>query len=273
MNMKNYLKDKIINFLIKHQAPKRITYSSRKETRVFGFWIYLGNRSDAYVIQKRLGNLKYECIKVDAPQNEAGTKHVKHIDIENGYSFSNSVFVDLYYNGLQIENLAPVKAFFYGFTGFYKIVGWLENKKYRSSVKKNAEAYSLYCDRLRLLELIIDIRNKQHEQNIGFPERISQNTLKEAMARASVVTSQGYYVYTEPILNGLCEEGAISIDGNSEIEIKPKAWHLVSDYYVDERRHNDNQKSLKWQRYLTGLLAVGSIANIFREEIRAFFKL
>lgn len=85
--IKLYLQDLIISYLIRHQAPKRITYSSSQETKVFGFWVYFGERGDKYVVLRRLAQLKYECIKVDAPQEEAGEKFTKYVSISNGYSF------------------------------------------------------------------------------------------------------------------------------------------------------------------------------------------
>lgn len=266
--MNNFFKDQVIGYLITNQAPNKITYSSHKETKVFGFWIYLGNKQDTYIIKKRLGFLKYECTKVDATEAEANIQHTKYIELQNGYSFSNEAFISLYYNSLTINDLPPLKAFLYGISGYYKIIGFWENKKYRKSFSKNEKAYSLFSDRLRLLELIIDIRQKQYDENDTFAETITRDKLIKSIARASIVTSSGYYVFIEPILKGLQQEGAISYVQNKEIIINPKAWQIVSEYYVEERRHSDSQKSLKWQRYLTAILAIASLLNIFKDKLK-----
>lgn len=271
--MKRTLQDFIISYLVRNQAPKRITYSSNRETRVFGFWVYLGGRGEKYVILRRLGRLKYECIKVDAPEDEADQKFIKYVTVEDGYSFSEDISVNLYHNSLQISDLPPLRAYLYGITNLYRFVGWRENLRFRKAAKKNEKAYALYKDRLRLLELIIDIRNRQHEESTLFPDKISHDVLMQSIARASVVTSQGYYTYVEPILKGLDEDDAIEYDIDQGVELRPKAWRIASDYYVEERRHKDNQRSLKWQRFLTAVLALAGIGNIFREEVRAMFGL
>lgn len=47
-----------------------------------------------------------------------------------------------------------------------------------------------------------------------------------------------------------------------ELSLNPKAWNVISNHYVDERRHSDAQRSLFWQRIITIFIAAGSLGNI-----------
>ena len=209
---------------------------------------------------------------MDAEESEYKATFLEEVGGEKGHNFSNDVFVTLYYNSFQIRELSPVQAFLYGITKYYVFLGLWSNFKHRKTAKNNERAYSLFKDRLRLLELIIDIRNVQHEEARHHPDKISYDVLISKITNASVASVRGYYIYIKPILKGLQEEGAVQFHDDI-ITVKPKAWKLVSDYYLEERRHKDMKKSQAWMIVLTLILALTSIGGFFKEEIRCFFGL
>ncbi len=102
--------------------------------------------------------------------------------------------------------------------------------------------------------------------------KINRERLLQEIARSSIVTLEGYPTYIEPILKGLEEENVIKSE-RDHIEILPAAWKVVSEYYLDERRHSDNQRALRRQVWLTCILAAAAIANIFREDVRSAVEL
>jgi hypothetical protein len=269
-----FLQDLVLRYLVRNKAPSKIRYTSSEETKVFGFWVYITDGNDTYVINGRIEKLCYECLKVDAPKEETGKTFVKSIGINGGVNFARQISVKLFYDGLKVDELKPLTAFLYGITRFYVLMKWLSYRKWQRDIRRSKQAFKLYSDRFALLETIISVRNKQFEEKSLLASKITSNKLIEEITGSALMSAEGFYTYLEPILKGLNDEKIISLSPEGEIEVLPKAWFVLSEYYIQERRHKDNQKALFWQRVLTGLLIVAALAaalvGIFQTEIRSW---
>ena len=88
---------------------------------------------------------------------------------------------------------------------------------------------------------------------------IDYDTLITKITKSRIGSMLHYYVYLEPLLIDLREEGAIEFNStNRETKVLPKAFHLISEYYLDERRHQEKRAILNRQFWLTLILALTS---------------
>lgn len=119
----------------------------------------------------------------------------------------------------------------------------------------------IHHEKYRVLECVLELRSSNYELNKPHRDRVDENELINHLYGGDLEGSYKYKQFIKPYLESFEAQGALEITPLG-IELKSMAWNLVSNYYVDERRHKDNQNSLLWQRWITGFIAIGSIGNL-----------
>ncbi len=125
-------------------------------------------------------------------------------------------------------------------------------------------------DQYNLLEAMISIYQDEHENlSIIVDDAIEINLLAlrltDSNDMSAIYLSQEIL---EPTLRSLQSDELIQILDNGNIKLLPKAWSELSKYIIEERRHTDNQNTLKWQRILMFFLVLGSLTTAFLTFIR-----
>lgn len=73
----------------------------------------------------------------------------------------------------------------------------------------------------------------------------------------------GFRGYIKPALESLAQDGAIDMNSyESMVIIRPETWKILSDFSVDQRRHDDMISTQNVLIYVTAILAFTAIINI-----------
>lgn len=269
MFISRHILDYCIKYLLANRAPKTITTSSHEESKHFGFWLYLNDSSGKYVLRERDGHLLYQCTKFNPTEEEKDVIHIKCIK-DNAKLFSTDpIYANLFYNGYELSGITPVKAYIFGVTKLYKLLKWYNLYLWKLSQKKHKKALSHYKDRFRLLEALIFLYEEEHDNfTVIVDDAIEINMLALRLINSNDLSAT-YFVreHLNPVLRSLESDQLIQIQDNN-VKLLPKAWSELSKYIIEERRHTDNQKALKWQRILMFFLVLGSITTAFLTFIR-----
>jgi len=270
MTITRNILDYCLKYLLNNRAPKTITTSSDEEPVHFGFWVYLKDGNEKFVLMKREGVLTFQCRKFNPTPEEKDVTYTKIIK-NNGALFStNIIFVNLFYNGYELSGISPLKAYIYGITKIYKFFKWYGNFVWERAQNKHKKALAHYKDRFRLLEALISIYQDEHDNlSIVIDDAIEINLLVLKLTNSNDIPT--IYLSREqldPTLRSLESDDLIKILDNGNIKLLPKAWSELSKYIIEERRHTDNQKALKWQRILMFFLVLGSLTTAFLTFIR-----
>lgn len=267
---KNIL-DHCLKYLLNNRAPKTITTSSDEKPVHFGFWVYLKDSNEKFVLMKREGVLTFQCRKFNPTPEEKNVTYTKIVK-NNGALFSkNTISVNLFYNGYELSGISPLKSYFYGITKIYKFFKWYGNFVWERTQNKHKKALAHYKDRFRLLEALISIYQDEHDNfSVVIDDAIEINLLALKLTNSNDIPT--IYLSREqldPTLRSLESDELIQILDNGNIKLLPKAWSELSKYIIEERRHTDNQKALKWQRILMFFLVLGSLITAFLTFIRS----
>jgi hypothetical protein len=269
MNIRNYILDHCLKYLLANKAPKTIT-TSTEESKHFGFWAYLDEGDETFVFRERDSFLRYQCTKFNPAEEEKDVIHIKTVSRENGLFFTKDINVRLFYNGFEASNISPLIAYLYGKTHAYIFHKWYLNVKWARSQRKHKKALSHYKDRFRLLEALTSLFEEDNESlSVILSDSVEINSLLLKLTNSNDL----YTTYTsrkqlDPVLRSLQADGLIEITDDTNIKLNPKAWSELSMYYLEERRHADNMSALRWQRILMFFLVLGSLTTAFLTFIR-----
>jgi hypothetical protein len=271
MNIRKYVLDFIIKYFLANRGPRNIRISSDEEPKYFGFWVYFKEKEEQFVIRKRIGFLSFECSKFNPSDEETGVIYEKMLDNSFKLFSNDNIFVSLFYNAYEWRGLSPIKSFFYGTTKFYKFLAKYKFYKDRYSQRKFKKALSHFKDRFMLLEALISFHEEQKNSfEVILDDQIDMILLASRLTNSE---SMSAYFFTidqiDSTLRSLESDDLISTNtNNSKVKLLPKAWSELSKYIVEERRHIDRQKSLKWQIILTLFLVLASLLTAFLTFIR-----
>lgn len=272
MSLIKSLQDRIITFFILNKAPRNITYSSDEPSEIFGFWSYIKEGEEEFVIMTRTAFLTYECIKFNEEENKKGTIYVKNLAINKNLNFNKGIRVNLFYNGYENYNLSPYLAYLYGVSHYYIFHKWFTNFKFKRVQSSHRNSLNTYKNKYHLIEALVELYSEEKDNlNVIIGDTIKINKLMLKLTNSNDIAS----IYSarselEPTLKALEYDEIIELkDSNEAVKVMPKAWSALSNYYLEERRHQDNQKALKWQRILTAFLVFGSLSVAFFTFFRA----
>lgn len=271
MTISKHILDHCVKYLLDNKAPKTITKSAHKEPKHFGFWVYLKEDDEKkFVLRERDDFLSYQCTKFNPTEEEKGVIHTKSIQNNSELFATHILSVNLFYNGYELRDITPLKAYLYGVTHIYKFLKWYNNFIWRRSQYRHKKALSHYKDRFRLLEALISFYEDEHNSlSVIADDAIEINSLALRLTNSNdIYAIELSRAQLDSTLRSLQSDALIHMQDNNTIKLLPKAWSELSKYIIEERRHSDNQKALKWQRILMFFLVLGSVTTAFLTFIR-----
>lgn len=270
MTITNKILDHCIKYLLDNKAPKTITTSADEDSIHFGFWVYLKDEDEKFVLIEKDGFLSYQCVKFNPTDAEKGVTYTKSIKDNSDLFSSQKLSVNLFYNGYELCGISPLKSYLYGVTKAYKLLKWYNNLIWKRSQHKHKKALSHYKDRFHLLEALISLyENERGSSSVIMNDAIEINSLVLRLTNSNDISAI-YLSRTQldPTLRSLQSDELIQILDNGNVKLLPKAWSELSKYIIEERRHTDNQNALKWQRILMFFLVLGSLTTAFLTFMR-----
>ena len=269
MTIQNTILNYCLTYLLNNKAPKTITHSS-DDPKHYGFWVYLKDGDDKYVVREKDKFMSYKCTKFDPTEAEKDTIHTIDIKGSNSLFTNKIILVNLYYNGFEITAISPLFAYLYGITHAYKILKSYHHLKWTRAQRKHQKSLSHYKDRYRLLEALITIYEDEKDSvTVIVDDSIDINVLLLKLTNSNdLYATYASRSFLDPILRSLQSDDLIEFRDNSSIKINPKAWSELSKYIIEERRHSDSQNALYWQRVLMVFLVIGSLTTAFLTFIR-----
>lgn len=243
--IREYILEHCVKYQLDNKAPKTISYPE-DEPKHFGFWDYLTDGDDRFVLRGKHEFLTYKCTKFNPSDDEKDVIHIKSIKDKTNIFNNNEVTVNLFYNGYELSGITPLKAYLYGATQFYKFLKWYEIIKWKRTQNKHKKALSHYKDRFLLLGALISLYEDEQENfSVIVDDAIEINTLAPKLTNSNNVRAIYYSrEQLEPTLQSVQSDELIEVIDSGNIKLQPKAWSELSKYIIEERRHTDNQKAL-----------------------------
>lgn len=235
--------------------------------------MYIREAGERFLIYEKEAFLTYKCIKVTQPgMDRDDVLYPKKIESKKGLFFYDAnIEVRLISGGTHLYWLSPLAGYLYVVTRYYKLAKWYLNHKWAWEGEKNKKTISRNRNRIRVLEELVGLYEAHLERDV-----FVQDQTVTIQALAHKLTGSKHPTATlevtqqlGPILASLESEEIIHRSKGGLIKLEPKAWSELSKYFVEERRHSDNQDALKWQRRLTVLLVLGSAMMAFLTFMRS----
>ncbi len=161
----NHLRDIALKYLLDNKLPLKPETKDKYEEvgtdvgakKNFGFFIYFEEPTGeekrmvkTALLTERIGFLKYEAAKI-------GEGSIKVFDFKKNPDLFKGLFVRLHYGEEFIYGASVWQAYLFGLTKYYKFYFWYSNIRYLREVKNAKKACSVYDNRLRLLELLLNV--------------------------------------------------------------------------------------------------------------------
>ena len=258
-----------IKYLLDNKAPKTISYPEDNPEH-FGFWVYLSDGDQRYVLHDPNDDFTYKCTKFDPTEEEKDVIVIKEIRNKNDLFTTDELTVRLFFNGFEISGITPLQACIYGKSGIYKLLKWLDSYSFEKSLKKHRKALSYYKDRMVFLEAIINVYEDNRDSlTTVVDDAVDINTLVARLTKSNDL--RALYLSRDkldPLIRSLESDSLIETIDNGNLKPLPKAWSELSIYALEERRHKDNLNALRWQRILMFFLVMGSLITAFLTFIR-----
>lgn len=239
----------IVLRLLKNKAPDSIPRSGDRGRDVNCFTVILTEMDELWVLVDSADAEKINGREWD------GNQFSTDIELDWKKIVWHQVQITHYYGLLEISYSGLEQYIRIGLTQYTKLLVWAQRS--RQYIYKNQRIAHL--DRVGVLRFLVEERVQ------GRNQPSSAFSVTQAIHTQRVwghPHGNRFRIYYDMVLQSLEQSGELTSNQPNRYTVSPKALTTLSEFELEERRHNDSHRTAVWVMRLTWVVVIATLVQV-----------